>query len=88
MGNIFNRKSHMKKLTTYPLDPKISRDELGTSPFVLVKERPLAVTAHVNLYLRDTLELHGEPRNQGERRGSALFLQCRNCDSLAVVVVA
>ena len=34
-----------KKLTTYPLNPKISWAELGTSPtFFPVKERPLAVT--------------------------------------------
>ena len=54
MGNIFDPKSQIKKLITYPLNPKITRGELGTSPpFVLVKERPLAVdSAHVTLYLR------------------------------------
>ena len=44
-GEQFQSKSRIKKLTTYPLNPKISLGELGTSPsFIPVKERPLHVT--------------------------------------------
>ena len=44
-GEHFRPKISHKKLITYPLNPKISWGELGTSaPFVPVKERPLILT--------------------------------------------
>ena len=49
MGNIFDPKSHIKKLISCPFNPKISWGELGTSPpFVPVKERPLALTSRMS----------------------------------------
>ena len=41
-GEHFRPKISHKKFITYPLNPEFSRGELGTSPFVMVKERPLA----------------------------------------------
>ena len=63
-GEHFQPKSHIKKLITYPLNPKISRDELGTSPSFLsffsvpVKEGQLAVTFRMSTY---TYVIHRDP---------------------------
>ena len=48
-GEHFRPKISQKKLISYPLYPKVSRGELGTSPpFLPVKERPLAMTLRMS----------------------------------------